>query len=730
MLWPMPQITARGPAVRRWALRIALGLLAFYGLYLLAANIFINSRLGEQAVNRKPEKFQMHWDGGHSWWFGHVRLHGVRLQGQVRRLAWNVQAEEVSGHVAIWPLLKKEVRVPLIEAEQVSGGAHHVTRELPVPTPRDGGWVLRFEHITSHSLRTGSFDTLSLQGKGQADVGFVKQLRGGPMELLPSTASFEQAQLRLDDQPLLADAALQARFAIDRHRREEAPGVRKLLKTTAHLSLTGATSAVDVAVDGNGKIGYTVVPGRGQAKIDLGFERGVLTRGSRVAWSIPVGGHDASGAQRRDAFGLALAVEDDIALRIKSPPLKDSRLAIDADLRLRGREVPLQDFRSLLPRASGHVVGHWRFSSLAWIEGFFPQASWLHLNGAGDVDADVQVVQGKLAPGSRIGVPEVDAVVDVMGNRIRGQANADIRLDAGPQGQLAPHLQVVMQQFHIAATRAPDEPYVEGRNLRLVLDAVGQVGTLRDAMKGRVTFEQARVPDLRVYNAFLPRQQMRFNGGSGLLSGDLSLDTAGEVGQGTLAIAGRAASMHLAGIDVQGDLDLHLQLRRADLKRHSFVADGSTVEFRNLSFREPGGESRSGWWAKLKLARARLDIDKPISAGGSADVAMKDVGFLLALFSRKKDYPKWVFKLVDAGQAQVDGRVQWQDDVLILDRMQAHNERFDLAARLRLQGKRRSGQLYAEWGVLSMGVEARDGARQFHLIRAKQWYQGQPNLLP
>ncbi|SKC73676.1 hypothetical protein [Pseudoxanthomonas indica] len=725
----MPRMIANGPAVRRWALRIALGLLVFYGVYLLAANIFINSRIGEQVVNRKPEKFQMHWDGGHSWWFGHVSLDGVRLQGQVRRLAWNVQAEHVSGHVAIWPLLKKEVRVPLIEADVVSGGAHHVTRELPVPPPRDGGWVLRFEHIVSQSLRAGNFDDMTLQGKGEADVGFVKQLRGGPMELLPSTASFEQARLLLGDREVLSEGVLQARFGIDRHRREEAPGIRKLLKTTAHLKLSGVTSAVDVVVDANGKIGYNVVPGRGQASIDLGFERGVLTRGSRVRWSIPVGGHDATGAARRDAFGLALAVEDDIALRVKSPPLKDSRLAIDADLRLRGREVPLADFRSLLPRASGHVVGQWRFSSLGWIEGFFPQATWLHLNGAGDVDADVQVVDGKLAPGSRIGVPEVDAVVDVMGNRIRGKANADIRLDAGPQGQLAPHLQATMEHFHIASTHAPDKPYVEGSNLRLVLDAVGQVGTLRDAMKGRVTFQQARVPDLRVYNAFLPHQQMRFSGGSGLLSGDLSLDTAGEVGQGTLNIAGRSAQMHLAGLDLQGDVDLNLLLRRADLKKHSFVADGSTVDFRNLSFREPGGEARSGWWAKLKLARARLDIDKPISAGGSADVTMKDVGFLLALFSRKKDYPKWVFKLVDAGQAQVDGRVQWQDDVLTLDRMQAHNQRFDLAARLHLQGKRRNGQLYAEWGVLSMGVEVRDGSRQFHLIRAKQWYQSQPNLL-
>ena len=37
---------------------------------------------------------------------------------------------------------------------------------------------------------------------------------------------------------------------------------------------------------------------------------------------------------------------------------------------------------------------------------------------------------------------------------------------------------------------------------------------LRDTLEARVTFAGARVPDLRVYNAFLPSVQMRFDGGA------------------------------------------------------------------------------------------------------------------------------------------------------------------------------------------------------------------------
>jgi hypothetical protein len=712
-----------------WLRRLLIALAVLYALYLLAGNVFLNTPLGEWAVNRKPEKFQLRWESGSTWWPGRVNLSGATLQGHVRRITWQARVERASGRIALLPLLKKQMRVPALRAEEVSGGVQRVQKELPVATPRAGGWELHFERITSDSVRKASFDAIQLQGVGRAEVGFYKQLRGGAMEVMPSKVAFRDAVLTLDGREVLSQGVLQAGFAIARHRREEARGIDKLLKTDATLKLDGVTSGLDVRVSPQGALDVQLVPGRGQAHIDLGFARGALSPGGKLQWSMPVSGHDMAGAVRNDALGLALVVDRDIVVKAKVPPRADGRLSLDADLRLRGNQVPLRDFHALLPRASGHVVGNWRFSSLRWLSGFFPHAPWLQLDGAGDVAADVQVDAGKLAAGSRITVPGVEAVADVMGNRIRGQARADIRLDAGPDGELVPRLEAVMEQFHVAAVKAPGKPYVQGRNLRLSLNAAGRLETVRETLRARVVFDDASVPDLRVYNPFLPRAHMRFDGGAGLLSGDLSLDAAGDVGHGVLRIAGRGTRMFMAGLRLRGDIDLDLRLRRADLKRHAFVADGSTVQLRNVSFSEPGGESRSGWWARAQLGRARLDVDRPLSAGGEADVAMKDVGFLLALFSREKEYPAWVYKLVDAGQAQVKGRVQWHDDVLVLDRMQANNDRFQLEARLRMQGKQRRGDLYASWRALSLGVEVDGAQRRFHPVRARHWYDSRPPLL-
>ena len=52
--------------------RLAVGVVAIYVLYLIAANVFLNSALGERAFNQRPERFQIHWTRAMSLYPGHV----------------------------------------------------------------------------------------------------------------------------------------------------------------------------------------------------------------------------------------------------------------------------------------------------------------------------------------------------------------------------------------------------------------------------------------------------------------------------------------------------------------------------------------------------------------------------------------------------------------------------------------------------------------------------------
>ncbi|MET0290075.1 MAG: hypothetical protein ABW178_10655 [Pseudoxanthomonas sp.] len=727
----LPPSPTRPPArwrPPRWATRGALLLLLLYAAYLLAGNVFLNTPLGQQVVNRKPEKFHMHWQRGLTWWPGQVVLWDVALGGQVRRNQWNVQATRASGHIGLWPLWSRRLRMTGVDASDVRAQVIQVEHELPPPAYRPGGWRLEFPSIRSDSVLGGSWGALKIAGRGSAQVGFNKQLRGGPMQLLPSQADLQGAQVLLRGLELLHAAHLKAGFSIEPHRSAQASGVEKLDLTRISLSVDGATAGLALQQQEDGRVQVQVEPGAGQARGQLAFAEGALRPGGALHWRMPVRITDMQGREHHNTLQAHLRVDEDLHLQATLPQQAHGVLSADVDVRLDGRQVIVPELRMVLPRTSGRVAGRWQFSSLKWLARLFVDAPWLSLDGAGEVEGDLRLDHGVLVPGSRMAVPRVEAVAVLVGSRVEGLATAEATLKE-MKGEPRSHVAVRMQRFSVSPLDAPKARFVQGNDLQLTLDGPADLVRMRDELQARARFRNARVPDLRAYNRYLPNAHLWFEGGQGALSGDVQLDAAGRVGRGRVDLRGEAARVRAAGIALTGDVDIALRLKRADLQRYRFDMAGSRVGLRNVSLQDGKG-SRSDWWASLDLARASLNWNRQLEVQGSVQARMKNVAFVLDLFSQQKDYPKWIFNLIDAGQAQVTTQVDWRGETLLLRDIRARNDRFALDGQFRLQGERPHGDLYASWGVLGMAVELRDKQRQFHVLGARRWYDRQPRLMP
>lgn len=115
------------PRVVRWPV---LALAALYAIYLLLGNLLLNTPLGPAALNRKPDKFSMHWGPAVTWWPGRLVLWNVDLQGRSTRNSWNVSAQRMSGQVRLLPLLHRQLLVPELHASGVRGGM-----QAAAPTP-------------------------------------------------------------------------------------------------------------------------------------------------------------------------------------------------------------------------------------------------------------------------------------------------------------------------------------------------------------------------------------------------------------------------------------------------------------------------------------------------------------------------------------------------------------------------------------------------------------------
>ncbi|UYB51933.1 hypothetical protein OCJ37_18485 [Xanthomonas sp. AM6] len=708
---------------RPWRLLLR-ALLVAYLLYLLLGNVFLNTPLFDMATNRRPEKFRMQTGPALTVLPGFVTAWNVRMRGHVQRTVWVLRADRASARIALLPLLHREVRLPWLEAVNVVGELDRVADTIPPPPQSDQGWTLRFDAIHSGTLRRARFGELAIEGKGHGTVGFLKQLRGGPSELFPSQIVFDDASVRYGKRQIADQAHVDARFSFPRHYRAQAPGRQKLGITDLALQLHGRSVALRIDTAG-GQTRLSTEPGLGHVEASLRMRRGELQPGSKLNWRVPL--HAGVGATDRGVLALLLDVDRDVRLRARLPGQVDPRSMIDADLRIAGRSIPFADPAALLPRLSGTLQGRWHFESLNWISDLLVRKPWFRLAGGGDVSADLRLADGALQPGSRLDVPDVQAVADVMRVRIRGQAQAVGRI-VGSAARPRTQMNVRMHTFALTPVGEPKAVFVQGENLRLDLDGDGTLATLHDSLQARLRFDDARVPDLRAYNRYLPASQVRVLGGSGSLSGDLRLDAAGQVGAGNVRLQGRQAQLQAAGLALVGDLDLDAQLRRAQLHDKRFDLSGSTLRLQGVRYGD--APKQRDWWATLRVPRGRIAAEPARQADAQLQIQMRDAGPVLAVFAQRSDAPAWLLKLADAGQLDASGQLRWRKDALWLDRLSAENRRVSLRARLRVGDAGTQGDLYARWGVLGVGVALRGEQRQWHLLNAREWYEQQPAWLP
>lgn len=719
----MPLIPER---VRRWPRpwRVALlTLLALYALYLLAGNVFLNTPLFDAVTNRKPEKFSLQTGPALTLLPGHAVVWNVRIRGQANHTVYIFRADRASAWISLVHLFKREVRIPGINATGVEADIQRVEKAIPPPPRGDRGWNIRLDAIHSDSTRSGRFGKLLIAGQGHGTVGFQKQVKGGPSELFDSTAGFEQATITYDGVKVLDEAHLAARFHYPRHYRDEAPGLRKFGITFAQLQVDGRSQAINIDTAGpHVKVGS--VPAEARLTADVVMDRGLLQPGSRVVWRLPV--HAGVHAPDRGLLSLQLDVAQDMRVQARLPRDPETGSELHADLRVTGRKIPFEAPSELLPRLSGQVRGAWRFESLNWIADLFVRKPWFKLEGGGLLQGDLRIADGQLAPGSTLEVPQVAAIAEVAGVRMQGDAHALGRIVEGAPPQA--ELKVDIPTFRAAPTDSPKAVLFDGKALALTLRGDARLQQLRDGMRAQLRFTDARVPDLSAYNRYVGNDNVRLLGGTALLSGDVTLDAAGRVGQGRADLRGTGARMQAAGLSLRGDAQVKARLQRADFDAGQFDLGGTTLSLRNVQV--DGDTGKGGWWGEVDLRSGHIQSEAPFQVDARADLRLRDAGPLLGIYAERSQYPRWVLGLLDSGEVQASGQLRWRREHLAVDDLQAENARLSLRARLDMEQAQRRGDLYLRWGLLGAGIELDGGKRTWHLAGARDWYDSRPRVLP
>ncbi|HEX4959388.1 MAG TPA: hypothetical protein VF173_01020 [Thermoanaerobaculia bacterium] len=160
--------------------RLLLVLLSLAALYLLAANLFLNTRLAPWAINRQPQRFQASWSSAWSVWPGGVWVRGLVLRGwTANQVEWTMTVERGHGYVDLTALLWRRFVVTGFHGEGVRSSVLRGEGRgaLPEPEKPDNPnekprppWGIRLGGIELTRVREVGYNDLRLTGDGQGRI--------------------------------------------------------------------------------------------------------------------------------------------------------------------------------------------------------------------------------------------------------------------------------------------------------------------------------------------------------------------------------------------------------------------------------------------------------------------------------------------------------------------------------------------------------------------------------
>lgn len=559
---------------------LALTLVVLYGVYLLAANALLASAWGRAQFDRAP-LLAVEWQ--HAWTLvpGRVEVTRLRLSGSAAERDVTLAADRATLSLALSPLLHREVRVRVLEAE---------------------------------GIRHASLDAYRLEGSGTLRLeGF--HWRAGETGAESVALELEDGVIRHGDRVLAQAVTLNAELSLAPLILAEYPGGEATRFVSGTLALTGRSDAYDVFNPYLAALGWLAIDGSGDLTSSIAVENGELLPGSRLRLDSPRLSvrlderHWLEGGSRYQidgagAIDVEVAQRTRLTLDLDQVAMSEAMTEATSDAASQRPVLGGDGFRLALetpvlrldatPDELQRAELHWRnveAHDIATFDHYLPAPVPLTLLGgsarlqggltyagqrltggfdlAGDaisVRLGEQPLRGRLS--LHLPIVELDlegGAVDVSGTRFHLEAAAP-----GEQAPLSALLELPAARF-----RTP-------LNWRQLDDSALADSGAELPTRVEIEWRDARLPDVAVLDAYLPSSSpLRLHGGRASSDGQLLI--TGERARGRITLSGDAITGRLLQEEFDGELDLTLELRdlhpasqRLDLSGSRVTVNAST----------------------------------------------------------------------------------------------------------------------------------------------------------
>lgn len=397
------------------------------------------------------------------------------------------------------------------------------------------------------------------------------------------------------------------------------------------------------------------------------------------------------------------------------------------NLDLVGTDPATVEGRGLFGALSGTVAIKAAVANLSFLDFYLRAAPWLHLTGGvGELGIDINVQDGEFQAGSSIAADVSDIVARFLSYSVVG--DGEVRLAVGVD-EGTPMTTMLVNFRDFAITHDGDEaPHVKGKGFRVAAStpdvALHQPFT---ALQVVMDLPEAEIPDVKVYNAYLPRDLgLALRSGTGKVHGRLEISTQDNLCHGDLFLDAHAVHANLDDLTMSGDIVVHASVPRGDLDTGEYEITGTTLALHHVRLTSgtslrAGKDDSNGWWAGIRVPTGAVTVGAPYFLDGALIMDFRDTVPFVTIFSEKQKLPGWIRGLLGVQPVTGTARVRLGDTVVQVREFQMFAGKFEVL--LELERRRRmAGKLYARFGVLSLGLGMREGQTRFQLVDARKWY--------
>jgi hypothetical protein len=277
-------------------------------------------------------------------------------------------------------------------------------------------------------------------------------------------------------------------------------------------------------------------------------------------------------------------------------------------------------------------------------------------------------------------------------------------------------LELVTPRYEVTRTGA-SAPFAHGTGFRLLAKSANLDLTDPFAdMHLAADLEKEEIPDLSVYNVFLPEAgRARIVSGRGRMSYHFEGDSDERALNGSMRFDMLDLALRFEETVLRGDVRIDAVLRHGDPRGRAFDISGTRVTMRH---RDPP------WRGVVRFPRARLAFTEPMRIDARATLALQDTRPLVTIFDAFKHVPPRLERLLTIEDVHGGTGFVVRPDVVEIRDLAMQGRGLKARAELTLRDRGKEGILYIRLHGFSIGIALEPGKKKdLKLVRPLAWFE-------